>query len=91
MYSSNKFCIKNKKDSTKYMSHHTVSKFHRFFLSKMFMRIHLFFWFLKITEQTGRVRFLPGPRIVSTFSRENEYGFTNHVQYFRDTYGGLYF
>lgn len=24
------------------MSHHTVSKFHRFFLSKMFMRIHFF-------------------------------------------------
>lgn len=42
MYSSNTFCIKNKKNSTKYVSHHTVSKFHRFFLSKMFMRIHFF-------------------------------------------------
>lgn len=56
MNSSN---IKNKKDSTKYVSHymHNIfkfvhktissycSKFHHFFLSKMFMRIH-FFWFL---------------------------------------------
>lgn len=64
--------------------HHTVSKFHHFFLSKMFMRIHFFCCY--ITEQTGRVQFLPGPRIVSTFSRENEYGFTYHVQYIRDTY-----
>lgn len=46
MYSSNTVCIKNKKNSTKYVSHHTVSKFHRFFLSKMFMRIHFFFWLL---------------------------------------------
>lgn len=85
MNSSN---IKNKKDLLKYVSHYmhkTISSyFHHFFLSKMFMRIHFFCSY--ITEQTGRVRFLPGPRIVSTFSRENEYGFTYHVQYIRDTY-----
>lgn len=44
-----------------------------------------------ITEQNGRVRFIPDPRIVSTFSRENEYEFTDHVQYFRDSNRGLYF